>query len=105
MGALLVGFSTFLAGLFGSLVTFLGGVMASEAILKFLTFGAKVTFLLGLMSLVVTFVTPLAGSLSLDLLPQHAQWVATELDLGYVVGVLLAAVVFRFGIGWLGKLL
>jgi len=105
MGALLGIFATFLGGALTSIVAWAAAALTSTALTKFLTFAAKIGFLLALMAIVVAYVTPLATSLNIAILPVHARWIAYELDLGYCIGVLLAALIFRFGVSWLGKLL
>ena len=105
MGLIISGLARFLGGAFGSIVAWIASALGSEALMKFITFGAKISFAIAIASACVAYVTPLAASLDIGGLPAHALWFADQIQFAYVFTVVMSAFVFRWAVDWLRDML
>lgn len=105
MGAIIGGLATFLGGALTAIVAWIGSALTSAALMKFLTFGAKIAFMVALASAVVAYAAPLAQSLSIGALPAQALWIADQVQFAYCFSVIMAAFVFSWAVKFLRQLL
>lgn len=105
MGALLSALAGFIGAILTAIVGWGGAALTSTALMSFLTFGAKIAMLLAISAVVINFVTPLAGSLTVSVLPVHALWFADQIEFAYAFSVIMSAFIFRWALGWLKAIL
>lgn len=105
MGAIITLLARFLGGAFTSIIAWIAAAIGSEGLMKFLAFSAKIAFMLALAAATVAYVTPLAASLDISGLPQHALWMADQIQFAYVFTVVMTAYVFRWAVGWVRSIL
>lgn len=105
MGALISLLARFLGGALGSVVAWIATALGSEALMKFITFSAKIGFAIAIATACVAYVTPLVSSLDIGGLPAHALWFADQTQFAYVFTVVMSAVCFRWAVNWLKAML
>lgn len=105
MGALITGLATFLGGALAAIVAWIGTALTSTALMKFLTFAAKIAFMLAIAAAIVAYAAPLASSLNIAALPAQALWIADQVQFAYCFSVIMAAFVFSWAIKFLRQLL
>lgn len=105
MGAIISLLARFLSVAFGSILGWVSSALVSKTLITFLTFAAKITFVLGLAAATVAYIVPLVSSLDITWLPQHALWFADQIQFAYCFTVIISAFIFRWAVGWLRSIL
>lgn len=105
MGALISLLARFFGSALGGVVAWIASALGSEALMKFVTFSAKIGFAIAIATACIAYVTPLAASLDIGGLPAHALWFADQIQFAYVFTVVMAAFVFRWAVSWLKAML
>lgn len=105
MGAIITGLAAFLGSIITAVIAWGAAALTSTALVNFLTFAAKIAMLFAISAIVINFVTPFAASLTVDVLPVHALWVADQIQFAYCFSVIMSAFVFRWALGWIKAIL